>query len=76
MTIGILIYLAAGIIARGAFFICEAATRKKYNLKDEYEPMPFGAELFAHALDVVGWPLATVVSFYLLSKEIKKTKGK
>lgn len=74
MSSWLLIYLAAGVVSRAVFFIYDAAMTKKYNLH-KYEPFSFVVELLAHALDVVGWPFATVASFYLINKEIKKTKG-
>ena len=74
MSNWLLIYLATGIVSRVVFFIYDAAMRKKYNLH-KYEPFSFGVELFAHALDVIGWPFATVASFYLMNKVIKKVKG-
>ena len=69
----IFIYLAAGIISRAVFFIYKAWEEKKYNLIT-YKSLSFGVELFAHALDVIAWPYATVVSFYLINKRIKEAK--
>ena len=74
MSNWILIYLAIGIVSRVVFFMYEAKMRKKYKL-EVYKPFSFAVELFAHALDVIGWPFATVVSFCLINKRIKKAKG-
>ena len=65
------IYLAIGIFSRAVFFIYSHIAHKKYNLK-KYEPFPMPIELFAHALDVVGWPFATFASFHLIRKRIKE----
>ena len=66
----VLIYLIVGIISRVICFIYDDYVTKKYGL-EKYEPFSFPVELIAHAMDVAGWPFATIASFYLLHKEIK-----
>lgn len=73
MSKALFIYLAIGIFSRAVFFIYSYIARKKYNL-GKYNPLPMPIELIAHALDVVGWPFATFVSFYLIRKCIKMKK--
>ena len=71
----IYIYIILGIISRVVFFIVQKRLYKKYDIKDNYVPFNPIVELIAHAMDVVGWPFATVASFYLLNKEIKESKN-
>lgn len=59
MIKGFMIYLLLGIISRAVFFVY-------------IKPLPFLVELFAHALDVLGWPFATIASFYLLDKRKRR----
>ena len=68
----IYIYLMLGIISRIAFFIVQKRLYKKYDIENTYVPFNPIIELIAHAMDVAGWPLATVASFYLLNKKIKE----
>lgn len=71
----IFIYLLLGILSRVIFFIVQNAVAKKYEGFHKYEGGSFVFELFAHTLDVIGWPFATYVSFTLLHKEIERLKN-
>lgn len=70
----IFIYLLLGILSRVIFFIVQNAVSKKYEGFHKYEGGSFAFELFAHALDVIGWPYATYASFTLLHYEIENLK--
>lgn len=70
----VLVYLLLGILSRVIFFIVEGAASKKYEGFHKYEGGSFAFELFAHALDVIGWPYATYASFTLLHHEIEILK--
>lgn len=74
MSNGFVMYLTLGIISRIIFFIYDDIMTKKYGL-EEYKPFSIPVELIAHAMDVAGWPLATIASFYLLNKKIKEKKA-
>ena len=68
----IYIYLILGIISRITFFVVQKRLYKKYDIEDDYVPFNPIVELIAHAMDVAGWPLATIASFWLLNKKIKE----
>ena len=70
----VLIYLLLGILSRVIFFIVENAVAKRYEDFPKYEGGNFVFELFAHTLDVIGWPYATYASFSLLHDEVKHLK--
>ena len=74
MSKWVLIYLAVGIISRAVFFIYDGIVTKKYDL-EVYKPLSIPVELIAHALDVIGWPYATFVSFYLIHKRIEEKRA-
>ena len=74
MSKWLFIYLIIGVVSRIIFFIYDDIMTKKYGL-EEYKPFSIPVELIAHAMDVAGWPLATIASFYLLNKKIKEKKA-
>lgn len=72
----VVIYLGIGILARIIFYIALHISEKKYGARRE-PPMSFFMELIAHALDVIFWPYATVVSFstmFSINRAIRKER--
>ena len=73
MSNTIVIYLMLGIISRVIFFIVQKRVYKKYNF-EEAPQFGFIVELIAHALDVIGWPISTIASGYLIYDKVRKYK--